>query len=434
MKVLVVGNGAREHALVWKIRQSPLMDQIFCAPGNAGIEQIAKCVAISADDVEALAEFALALKIDLTVIGPEAPLVKGIADEFQKRGLKVVGPTKAAAQIEGSKVWMKGFLERWNIPTADSMIFKEEDVDKATTYAMNNAPCVVKADGLAGGKGVFVCQTADETSEAIGKLMVWKELGDAGRNIVVEELLKGQELSYTVLTDGKAFLPLLTAQDHKPVFDNDQGPNTGGMGAYAPVPWVTKKLDCQIQSTIIEPALRGLREEGRLYKGFLYAGLMITQDGPKVLEFNCRLGDPETQPILMQMEDDIVPMLMAVANGLLLHREIKWKPGAAICVTMASQGYPGKAETNREITGWQLLGGLTDVALFHGATRQKEGALLTSGGRVLSPTLRSDEGLPEAVRRIYEFVLPRISFEGEHHRNDIGQKALKFGLQTSMKL
>ena len=350
MKVLVVGGGGREHALVWKIAQSPKVSQIFCAPGNAGIAKLAQCVSIGAEDIVALADFAQREGIDLTVVGPEAPLCAGIVDEFQRRGLRIFGPTKYAAEIEGSKVFCRQLLSKWNIPSPKFATF--DDPNEAKTYIrQRGAPIVVKADGLAAGKGSIVCTTLDEALRAVDRIMVEREFGDAGKRVVVEEFLEGREASVMVFTDGRMVKPMLPSRDHKRLLDNDQGPNTGGMGAYCPVPDIDAALYYEIVETIMKPTIAALAAEGRPYKGVLYGGLMLTKDGPKVLEFNCRFGDPETQAVLPLLDADLVEICEAVVNERLHEVDVQWKDGACICVVMASAGYPGAYEKGKVITG-----------------------------------------------------------------------------------
>jgi len=425
IKIMVIGNGGREDALIWKISQSPLVSQVFCAPGNAGISvrPKTKCLPnLKATDIQNLKKFALENKIDLTVVGPEVPLVAGIVDEFEKENLKIFGPKKEAAQIEGSKVFAKNFLKKYKIPTPSFAVFGIKEIAEAKKYAKENLPCVIKADGLAGGKGVIPCFNENEVLAAIGKIMVKKEFGESGNRVVIEEFLKGEEATFKVLTDGEKTIPLLSIQDHKPVFDGDRGPNTGGMGAYAPAPVVTKELERQIMETIINPTLGGMEEEGKPYKGVLYVGLMITSQGPKVLEFNCRFGDPELQPIVLLMKSDILPILMAVSQGQLTKEKINWEDGAAVCVVMTSAGYPGEYQTGREIRGLDKVAKTEDVVVFHAGTREENGKILTAGGRVLGVTARA-QGIPEAIRISYRAV-SKISWDGEHHRTDIGQRAL----------
>lgn len=433
-KVLVIGSGGREDALVALISRSPLVSQIYCAPGNDGIGQRPKthCLPkLKADDLWGLRDFAKGNKIDLTVVGPEAPLVAGIVDGFEAVGLNIVGPTKEAAQIEGSKVFAKEFMERHKIPTADFMVF--DDPEKARKYATANLPCVIKADGLAGGKGAIPCKTEEEIALALKRIMIDKEFKESGNRLVVEEFLTGEEATFMVLTDGWTAIPLLSTQDHKPVFDGDLGPNTGGMGAYAPAPVITKELEKRIMAEIIEPTLDGMKAEGRPYKGCLYAGLMITLDGqPKVLEFNCRFGDPELQPLVLLMESDIVPILLGITEGRLPVERIKWVEGAAVCVVMTSKGYPGTPEIGKEIKGLAGVAKLEDVEVFHAGTKKENGKILTAGGRVIGPTAMGKD-IPEAMQRVYEAVA-KISWSGEHHRTDIGKKALKRGFQLKMGL
>jgi phosphoribosylamine--glycine ligase len=433
-KVLVIGGGGREDALVWKISQSPLVSQIYCAPGNDGIGQRPKthCLPkLKADDLWGLRGFAKGNKIDLTVVGPEEPLIRGIVDGFEAMGLKIAGPTKEASQLEGSKVFAKEFMVRHHIPTADFMVF--DDPERAKKYATANLPCVIKADGPAKGKGAIPCRTEEEIAVAIKRIMIDKEFKESGNRVVVEEFLKGEEATFMVLTDGWDAIPLLSTQDHKPVFDGDQGPNTGGMGAYAPAPVITKELEKRILAEIIQPTLDGMREEGRAYKGCLYAGLMITSDGqPKVLEFNCRFGDPELQPIVLLMESDIVPILEGIADGRLPEDGIKWADGAAVCVVMASKGYPGTPEIGKEIHGLEDVAKMENVEVFHAGTAKENGIWKTAGGRVLGVTAKGKD-IPEAQNRVYQAVA-KISWDGEHHRTDIGQKALRRGFQIKMGL
>ena len=432
MKVLVVGGGGREDALVALISRSPLVAQVYCAPGNDGIGQGPKthCLPkLKTNDLFGLRNFAKGNKIDLTVIGPEAPLVVGIVDGFEAIGLKIVGPTKAAAQIEGSKVFAKEFMERHGIPTADFMVF--DDPERARQYATANLPCVIKADGLAAGKGVIPCHNEEDIATAIKRIMINKEFKEAGNLVVVEEFLTGKEATFMVLTDDWKAIPLLATQDHKPVSDRDQGPNTGGMGAYAPVLVITKKLEKRIMAEIIEPTLAGMRAEGQLYRGILYVGLMITRDGPKVLEFNCRFGDPELQPLVLLMESDIVPFLDGIAEGKLPETKIKWTEGAAVCVVMVSKGYPGTPETGKEIYGLDEVAEMEDVVVFHAGTTFENGVWKTSGGRVLGVTAKGKD-IAAAIKLAYEAVA-KISWDGEHHRTDIGQKALRRGFQPKLE-
>ena len=424
MKVLVVGGGGREHALVWKIAQSPRVSRIFCAPGNAGISQQATLVPIRANDLEGLLQFALKEKIDLTVVGPEDPLTRGIVDLFESRGLAIFGPNGKAAEIEGSKAFAKEIMRKYGIPTASSGIF--EDRDEAVSYIRRTgAPIVVKADGLAAGKGVIICKTAEEAIGALDQIMVEKAFGDAGKKVVIEECLVGEEASYIAFTDGKTILPMASSQDHKAALDGDQGPNTGGMGAYSPAPVVTEEVHERILRQVLEPMIQGLREEGRPYKGALYAGLMIRNGQPKVLEFNARFGDPETQPSLMRMKGDIIPILEACITGRLSYYRIDWDSRSAVCVVMASGGYPGDYEKGKVIKGLSEVLKMKDAFVFHAATSLKDGQIITNGGRVLGVTGLGDD-IPKAIEKAYQAV-KKISWEGVHYRKDIGAKALKKG-------
>ncbi|MBE3585707.1 MAG: phosphoribosylamine--glycine ligase [Thermoanaerobacter sp.] len=425
MKVLVVGGGGREHALVWKLKQSPRVKEIYCAPGNAGIASLARCVPIGAEDIPALVAFAREEKIDLTVVGPEGPLARGIVDSFNRAGLAIFGPTARAAAIESSKVLAKEIMARYGIPTARFATFT--DPGEAAGYIRQlNAPCVVKADGLAAGKGVIVCQTVEEALQAVKEIMVDGAFGDAGRRVVVEEYLTGQEVSVLAFTDGEAVLPLLPAQDHKQVYDGDRGPNTGGMGAYAPAPVLTPENYRVVLEDILIPAVRALAAEGRPYRGVLYAGLMVTGEGPKVLEFNARFGDPEAQPLLMLLETDPVEIMEAVLLGKLAGKEIRWRPGSAVCVVLASGGYPGAYRKGYPISGLEQVP--PDVVVFHAGTAMEEGRVVTAGGRVLGVTA-AGETLPEAMEKAYTAV-EKIHFEGMHYRRDIGHKAL--GLRAQL--
>jgi phosphoribosylamine--glycine ligase len=421
MKVLVVGGGGREHALVWKIAQSPKVSQIFCAPGNAGIAKLAQCVPIGAEDIVALADFAQREGIDLTVVGPEAPLCAGIADEFQRRGLRIFGPTKSAAEIEGSKVFCRQLLAKWRIPSPKFAAF--DDPNEAKSYIRRQgAPIVVKADGLAAGKGSIVCATLDEALRAVDRIMVEREFGDAGKRIVVEEFLTGREASVMVFTDGRTVKPMLPSRDHKRLLDNDQGPNTGGMGAYCPVPDIDASLYDEIVETIMKPTIAALAAEGRPYKGVLYGGLMLTKEGPKVLEFNCRFGDPETQAVLPLLDADLVDICEAVIDERLHEVDVRWKDGACICVVMASAGYPSAYEKGKVITGIEEAEGEEGVIVFHAGTAMKDGQLVTSGGRVLGVTAIGRD-FDEAVERVYKAV-SKIHFDGAHYRRDIRPKSV----------
>lgn len=422
MKILVVGGGGREHAMVWKISQSPMVEKIYCAPGNAGTRDLAEPVTINAEDIDALAAFAADNDIDLTVVGPEVPLVKGIVDLFEEKGLKVFGPSKTAAQLEGSKLFSKNLMMKCNIPCALGKAFT--NAQKAKTYARAlGAPCVVKADGLAAGKGVIVCQDLDEADNAIDSMLNDNQFGDAGSLVIVEECLKGEEASFIALTDGKTVLPLPESQDHKRIFENDEGPNTGGMGAYSPAPILDHMLREKAMKDVMIPAVNGMAKEGKPFKGVLYAGLMIDKDQIKVLEFNTRLGDPETQPILMRLQNDLVPLMEACCDGTLHEHSIKIDPRAAMCVVMSAGGYPGSYETGTEIKGLDNAAKVDDAVVFHAGTSLTDGKVVTSGGRVLGVTALGD-GVKDAIEKAYK-ACDAISFDNHFFRKDIGAKALK---------
>jgi len=422
MRVLVVGSGGREHTLVWKIAQSPLVGKIFCAPGNGGIREQAECVEIAATDISDLADFAEKEAIDLTVVGPEAPLALGIVDEFQQRGLRVFGTSKAATRTEASKVFAKEMMVKYGIPTARHAVFS--DTEEALAHIrQREAPMVVKADGLAAGKGVIVCRTTGEAERAAHRIMVQKDFGAAGARVIVEDCLIGEEASLLAFTDGVTVLPMDSAQDHKPIYDNDEGPNTGGMGAYSPAPVVTPEMYRRIDEEILTRMVRGLTAEGIEYKGVLYAGLMITEEGPKVLEFNARFGDPEMQALMPRLENDLVEVMNAVIDGRLSEIELKWNPAAAVCVVMASGGYPGAYEKGKAITGLDSLPTDT-VHVFHAGTKRlDDGRIVTNGGRVLGVT-GLGETIAEAIEKTYQAVR-KIHFEDAHYRADIGAKALR---------
>lgn len=422
MKVLVIGSGGREHALVWKIQQSRKVDKIYCAPGNAGIDRIAECVDISATDVEGLLQFALQENIDLTVVGPESSLVEGVVDAFENKKLRIFGPTKKAAILEGSKVFSKEFLEKYNIPSASFMVFK--DRKKAKKYIDQcGAPIVVKADGLAAGKGVIVAQTVKEAKKAVDLIMKDRAFGNAGEKIVIEACLTGEEASFIAFTDGKTILPLPTSQDHKAVFENDEGPNTGGMGAYSPAPIVTDEIADFVMNKVMLPTVKGLEAEGRPYKGMLYAGLMIDGDEINVLEFNCRFGDPEAQPLLMRLKSDIIDIFDAAIDGKLDRIDMKIDPRPTVCVVMASGGYPGPYETGKLIKGLTKGAAAKGVEVFHAGTTRKNGRTVTNGGRVLGVTAVGNT-LKNAISLCYQGV-DQIKWTGCYFRRDIGGKALK---------
>ena len=419
MKILIVGSGGREHALAWKISQSPHVKKIYCAPGNAGTGNIAENVSINATDIKGMADFAVRKKIDLTVVGPELPLTLGIVDEFEKRGLKIFGPSKNAAQIEGSKVFAKQFMERHKIPTARFKITKSPEQAKKTLNSGEfSYPLVVKADGLAAGKGVLICRTPEKAEEAVNLIMVKKEFGDAGRRIVIEEFLRGKEASFIVITDGRRVLPLVTTMDHKPVFDGDKGPNTGGMGAISPSPFINQDLFTEVMETIVFPTITRMLEEGRQYKGVLYVGLMLTEDGPKALEYNCRFGDPETQPQVLRMENDLLDILLAAVEGNVLEKEINWSDKPSACVILASGGYPLKYEKGKKIEGLKEVSKIPGITIFHAGTKFKDGEYYTDGGRVLG-VCASEETLAETMKKIYK-AMTSIYFEAMHYRRDIG--------------
>ncbi|NQT87873.1 phosphoribosylamine--glycine ligase [bacterium] len=422
MKILVVGGGGREHALVWKIAQSPLVEKIYCAPGNAGTATLAENVAIPADEVRALLRFARNESIDLTIVGPEAPLVDGITDRFEAEGLPVFGPNARAAELEGSKVLAKHIMRKHNIPTASYDVF--DTVDAAEQHVRKaDYPLVIKADGLAAGKGVIVCQERDEALKAIDTIMKLRAFGDAGNHLVVEECLIGEEASILALTDGNTIVPLPTSQDHKAVFNGDKGPNTGGMGAYSPAPVITESQYERIEREVIIPIVHAMNADERPYKGVVYAGLMMTDDGPRVLEFNVRFGDPETQPILFRLQSDIVPVLLAVATTGLEDVALDWDPRPSVCVVMASGGYPGPYEKGKVITGLEEAATVEDAMVFHAGTALKAGKVVTTGGRVLGVTARGDD-IQSAIDRAYETVA-KINFPGAQYRTDIGAKAAR---------
>ncbi|MFQ5956316.1 MAG: phosphoribosylamine--glycine ligase [Candidatus Brocadiales bacterium] len=421
MKVLIIGSGGREHALAWKIAQSPRLDKLYCAPGNAGIAQLADCIDIDVGDVETLCNFALKERIDLTVVGPEKPLVVGIVDRFQSKGLRIFGPTRKAAALEGSKVFSKTLMRKYGIPTAEFRSFNSLDHAKRYISSLSRPP-VVKADGLAGGKGSIVCKTQEEALDAAERIIKGKIFGEAGGKIVVEEFMEGEEVSILAFTDGSTIVPLEAAQDHKALYDGDKGPNTGGMGAYSPVPVVTEELYYMIEKDVIIPTIHAMNKEGRPYKGILYVGLMLTAVGPKVLEYNVRFGDPETQPLLMRLKGDLLPMLLAVAKGKVEAVDFEWDPRPAICVVMASGGYPDKYEKGEVINGLDSLSESDDVVVFHAGTAKRQGNIVTDGGRVLGVTAIGED-TREAQRKAYEAVA-KINFNGAYYRKDIGIRAV----------
>ena len=422
MRVLVVGSGGREHGLVWKLRQSPRVTQLFAAPGNAGIAELAECVDISASEVRLLAEFAAKHAVDLTVVGPELPLTMGIVDEFEGRGLRIFGATRQAAILEGSKVFAKRLMKKYKIPTGFFQTFyRAED---AKRYIQDvGAPVVVKADGLAAGKGAIVCRTVQEAVDTVKRIMEDRVFGDAGARVVVEEFLAGEEASFLAFTDGETVLPMASTQDHKAAFDDDKGPNTGGMGAYSPAPVVTEALHQKIMTQVMIPTVKAMAAEGRPYRGVLYAGLMIKDGDVKVLEYNVRFGDPEAQPLLMRMKSDLIPVLEATIDRKLAGQKVQWEERPSVCVVMASGGYPGSYEKGKPISGLQEAAKVRDAFVFHSGTALKEGGVVTSGGRVLGVTALGD-GIQEAIQKAYEAVA-KISWEGVYYRRDIGRKALQ---------
>jgi phosphoribosylamine--glycine ligase len=422
MKILVIGSGGREHALAWKLAHSPRVKKLYAAPGNPGVAKVAQCVPIKADDLDGLVKFATQEQIDLTVVGPEKPLVDGIVDRFQKAGLRIFGPNKEAAQVEGSKAWSKAVMTHFAVPTAEYHIFQR--LAEARRYIDNHEePLVVKASGIAAGKGVFVCQNQDEARRAVEIIMKEKAFGEAGDFAVIEERLTGEEASILALVDNSTIYTLESSQDHKAVFDGDQGPNTGGMGAYSPAPVVTERVQTQIDREIFVPMVHGMKTEGAPYSGLLYAGVMVTAGGPKVLEFNARFGDPEAQPLLVRLKSDLVEALEATIDNRLDRITLQWDPRPAVCVVMASGGYPDACEKGQEITGLEKADAMDEVVVFHAGTREEDGKIYTDGGRVLGVTAIG-RTLTEARDRAYEAVRA-IHFARAHWRTDIGAKAIR---------
>ncbi|HEV3308629.1 MAG TPA: phosphoribosylamine--glycine ligase [Candidatus Sulfotelmatobacter sp.] len=422
MKILVLGSGGREHALVWKLRQSVRVTKVYCAPGNGGIADEAECLAVDLKSVDAMVDLGQSLRPDLTVVGPELPLTLGVVDEFERRGWPVFGPTKAAAQLEASKSFAKEFLQRHRIPTAAYAICDSvEEVRNALAHF--HTPVVVKADGLAAGKGVVIAASKEEAASAAAEMLSGKMVGEAGARVVLEEFLMGDELSFLVLSDGERVAPLVAAQDHKRVGDGDTGLNTGGMGAYSTADIIDDKMRDWLVNHIAKPVVAGMKAEGAEYKGVLYCGLMMTARGPMVLEFNCRFGDPETQPILMRLESDLVDALEASIAGRVSEGDFKWSKDAAVCVVMSSGGYPGTFDVGKNIVGLGQAGEIEGVKVFHAGTSRRDGEFYTSGGRVLGVTARDGE-LGTAVGRAYE-ACGRIGFEGAHYRRDIAGRAVR---------
>jgi len=425
MKILVLGGGGREHALVWKLRQSPTVEAIWCAPGNGGISNDAECVPLDLSDVKATADLAVKLGADLTIVGPELPLVLGVADEFSRRGLTLLGPEKKAAQLEGSKVFAKQFMARHGIPTAAIYGTYDLAIDAYTELCAVDWPLVIKADGLCAGKGVLVTSSPDEATAFIERAMEKHEFGDAGKRLLLEEGLVGEELSYIVLTDGKDFIPMAPTRDHKRAFDGDQGPNTGGMGAYSTDDMLSPELEEEIQETIVRSTLAGLVKDGIPYRGFLYFGLMLTKEGPKVLEYNCRLGDPETQAILLRADFDLGEACLRTAHGKLAGFRARWSPATSACVVLASQGYPISPKTGRPIVGLGEPSKVGEAIIFHAGTRREGDKYYTSGGRILT-VCACGQNLASVARIMYDMV-SRISIEGMHYRTDVGRKMTKIG-------
>jgi len=421
MKVLVIGSGGREHAIVWKLSQSRHVDKIYCCPGNAGIAELAECIDVSHDNFNALLDFVKYEWVDLTIVGPEDPLSKGIVDLFEKEGRKILGPNKAAAQLESSKAFSKDLMRSHGIPTAEYKVFTSY-IHAEEYIRFKGTPIVIKADGLAAGKGVFVASSIDEAIHALKLILKDKVFGNAGERVIVEECLKGEEASYMVFTDGETIVPMVSSQDHKRIFDDDKGPNTGGMGAYSPAPVVTEDMERIVLDKIMKPTIRALKSEGIKFKGILYAGLMIDNGIPRVLEFNCRLGDPETQPVLSRLKTDFMEIAMAIAEERLSDINIEWIPDPAVCVVISSEGYPGKYRKGDIITGIDKANDISGVNVFHAGTVFKDNSIVTAGGRVLGVTATGSD-IAEAKQKAYEAV-EKIKFKGMHYRKDIADRAI----------
>jgi phosphoribosylamine---glycine ligase len=419
MKILVIGGGGREHALVWKLKESRGVEKIWCVPGNGGIAEDAECIAGDAGDVAGIVALAEKHAPDLTVVGPELPLVNGLVDAFEQRKWAIVGPRKNAAQLEGSKIFTKEFLQRHNIPTAAMYGAYDSPGGAYGALCEVDWPVVIKADGLCAGKGVFVAPNPDAATDFLERVMEKNELGAGGKRVLLEEAMEGDELSFILLTDGERYAPLVPTRDHKRVFDNNEGPNTGGMGAYSSDELLPEELRREIAARIVEPTMKGLAADGIRYQGFLYVGLMLTKEGPKVLEFNCRLGDPETQAIAARMDFDLAEVLRDVAAGKLQAEKLKWKAGASACVVLASGGYPGKFESGKEIRGLEEAGKIPDVKVLHAGTKRDGEKIVTSGGRVLGVTATGNT-LDTALEKAYQGA-GKIQFEGMHYRRDIGR-------------
>lgn len=422
MKVLLVGSGGREHVLAWKIAQSPLVEKLYAAPGNAGIAKVAECVDISATDLDALAAFAQKEKIDLTVVGPEAPLVAGIWDKFDAAGLKVFGPSQAAARLEGSKAFSKEVMHKYKVPTANYEVFTNEK--EAKHYAVEaEMPVVIKADGLAAGKGVVICESSKEAVDTLTDMMTNGAFGDAGKSVIIEDLLRGEELSVLAFTDGQKIIPLASSQDHKRAYDNDRGPNTGGMGAYSPCPQISREKLAEIVDLAVKPIVDGLASEGTPYRGLIYAGIMLTEDGPFVLEYNCRFGDPETQAVLPRLKSDIVPVMKEIADGKLVTESLEWYEKSSLAIVLAAGGYPGHYDKGLPISGLEILENVEGIEVFHAGTKAANGQIVTDGGRVLA-VVGLGETLKDAHDLAYKYVND-IHFDQKFFRRDLGRRALE---------
>lgn len=424
MKVLIIGRGGREHALAWKISQSKQVQTVYVAPGNDGMRDVAKLENLEETDFDGIIQFVKKEGIDYTIVGPEIPLSKGIVDVFKKEGLKIFGPTASAARIESSKIFAKELMKKYHIPTADFFVAKNKQEAIDFLQSRPEGPVVIKADGLAAGKGVVICENKEIALQNIHEYMDEKKFGTAGERVVIEEKLTGEEVSVFVLTDGENYVILPPSQDHKRVFDDDQGPNTGGMGAYAPTPMLEEKDIKVIEKEIIQPVLQGMNDEGAPFQGCLYCGLMITKDGPKVIEFNCRFGDPETQVVLPIIESDLFNLIKEISDGQLKTTQIQFKKKSAVAVVLASGGYPGSYEKGKVINGLNNPDLNKNYILFHAGTRKNGDLFVTNGGRVLN-VVAIDNSIPQAIERVYEGV-NKISFEGMHYRKDIGKKGLKY--------
>jgi phosphoribosylamine--glycine ligase len=421
MKVLVVGGGGREHAIVWKLSQSKSVDKIYCCPGNAGIAGIAECIDVNQDDFRALLDFVKYDWIDLTIVGPEMPLSKGIVDLFEKEGRRILGPNRAAARLESSKVFSKDLMRSHGIPTADYKVFTSY-LHAEEYVKFKGAPIVIKADGLAAGKGVFIAASVDEAMDALRQIMKDRVFGEAGDKVLIEDCLRGEEASFMAFTDGKTIVPMVSSQAHKRIFDNDKGPNTGGMGAYSPAPVITGELQAVVMEKVMKPTVRALKAEGIPYKGILYAGLMIDRGKPYVLEFNCRFGDPETQPVLARLQSDLMEIAAAVTDERLADITIEWNNDPSVCVVLSSEGYPGKYKKGDAITGIDEADSLEGVHVFHAGTAFKGDDIVTAGGRVLGVTATGGS-IAAAKKRAYE-AIGKIHFRGMHYRKDIADRAL----------